>query len=166
MWRQLKTFPELLAVLEESMSSVRASPGPFALAASAPPLSRSDGDSFASAGAAGGITGAAVVTDDIAIAGVRPRSPIFAWLAVVVALGFGVTIGFVVWSKQKPPETIVKYVEVPAKEAASPAAAAADQTHTEATSAAASAAAKVRSGVARAPGAKATEADKQTGGLT
>jgi predicted Zn finger-like uncharacterized protein len=120
-WRPLKTFPELVAVLEESMSSVRASAAPLVRpAAGVPPPGKSaDPDSFA--GASSGITGTAVVTDDLATAGLgRARSPIFAWLAVLVALGFGVTIGFVVWSKQKPPETIVKYVEVPAKGQAAP----------------------------------------------
>src|SRR5262249_2864739 len=68
-WRPLKTFPELLAVLEESVSSVRAAPVPLLAPASTEevPLAKSDGDSFAAAGAAGGITGPAVVTDDIAV---------------------------------------------------------------------------------------------------
>ena len=112
-WRPLKTFPELVAVLEESMSSVRASAAPLS-ASNAPPLGRRD-DAFSSPGASSGTTGAGVVTDDSAAGLPRARPPVFAWLAVIVALGFGLTIGFVLWSKQKPPETIVKYVEVPAK---------------------------------------------------
>jgi hypothetical protein len=117
-WRPLNTFPELVAVLEESVSSVGASSVPLVrpAAGAPPPNLSSDADGFAVAGASGGITGAGYVTDDLAAAGVpRARSPVLAWLAVFVALACGVTIGFVLWSKQKPPETIVKYVEVPAK---------------------------------------------------
>jgi predicted Zn finger-like uncharacterized protein len=127
-WRPLKTFPELVAVLEESMSSVRASAAPLVRpAAGAPPPGRSDADSLVAGPSSGGNTGAGVVTDDVSAAGVpQTRMPVFAWLAILVALGFGVTIGFVLWSKQKPPEQIVKYVEVPAKPTATAITAAAD----------------------------------------
>jgi len=110
-WRPLKTFPELVAVLEESMSSVSASVAPLRPPAAGAPPRRGDSDSFASATAAGGITGPAVVTDDFAAAGLaRPRTSVFAWLVIVVAAAFGLTIGFVMFSKQKPPETVIKYV--------------------------------------------------------
>jgi len=168
-WRPLKTFPELVAVLEESMSSVRASAAPLVRpAAGAPVPSRSDADSFAAAGASGGITGAAVVTDDLAAAGLaRGRTPMVAWLAVVVALGFGVTIGFVWFGKQKPPETVIKYVEVPAKGEASPVAAAARGTQPGdvAGPAASAAATKARTGTHVASKASDTSADKG-GGLS
>lgn len=168
-WRPLKTFPELVAVLEESMSSVRASSAPLVRpAAGSPPFAKA-GEPDSLAGASSGITGAAVVTDDYAAAGLSPgRSPIVAWLAIVVALGCGLTIGFVVWSKQKPPETIVKYVQVPAPTQATPAAAAAaEQQATTAEPAATGAAPKAHggsksSGVARTPD---TGADKG-GGLS
>ncbi|MCA9640534.1 MAG: AgmX/PglI C-terminal domain-containing protein, partial [Myxococcales bacterium] len=39
-------------------------------------------------------------------------NPAWQWLAVVAALGLGVTIGVVVWGGKKP-QAIVKYVEVP-----------------------------------------------------
>jgi predicted Zn finger-like uncharacterized protein len=118
-WRPLRTFPELVAVLEESMSSVRASTAPFV-----PPSSRAEGSG--SGFSPGGITSTAVVTDDLAIAGLSRRgTPAIAWVAVIVALGFGVAIGFFFFSKQKPPETIVKYVEVAAKGNDQPIAAAA-----------------------------------------
>ena len=128
-WRPLKTFPELVAVLEESMSSVRASAAPLTV----PPLGRGE-EAFFSSGASAGTTGAGVVTDDSAAGLPRARSPVFAWLAIFVALGFGLTIGFVLWSKQKPPETIVKYVEVPAKPTATAITAAQDQQASEAAS--------------------------------
>jgi hypothetical protein len=164
-WRPLKTFPELVAVLEESMSSVRASPAPLVrpAAGSPPPGRPAELDSFAP-GASGGITGAGVVTDDVSAAGVpRARSPVFAWLAIFVALGFGVTIGFVLWSKQKPPETIVKYVEVPAKPTAtSITAAAQDPQAAEATGPTpASTAAKSHKSTA----VKATDGTDKGGGL-
>jgi predicted Zn finger-like uncharacterized protein len=119
-WRPLRTFPELVAVLEESMSSVRASSAPLV-----PPSSRAEGSG--SGFSPGGITSTAVVTDDLVAAGLvlRRGTPVIAWLAVIVALGFGVVIGFFFFSKQKPPETIVKYVEVAAKSGDQPIAAAA-----------------------------------------
>ena len=158
-WRPLKSFPELLAVLEESVSSVRASVAPLMVPAKGQPVARDKGDanSFEPAGI-GVTTGPGVVTDDV----VTPRAPVFVWLAMLVALGFGVTIGFVVWSRQKPPETIVKYVEVPAKEAATPAAVAAvvDPAQNEAAGVGSAGAAK-----GRAPGSKGSKAsadgDKQ-----
>ncbi|HEX5100188.1 MAG TPA: GYF domain-containing protein, partial [Polyangiaceae bacterium] len=164
-WRPLKTFPELLAVLEESVSSVRAAAAPL-LAPGADGLpAKSDADSFAAAGAAGGITGPAVVTDDFGIPGARPRSPVFAWLAVLVALAFGITIGFVMWSKQKPPETIVKYVEVPAKSPDAPAAAAVDPQAADVASPGASAAAtKARPGGVSGSGKSTKASDAQPAG--
>jgi hypothetical protein len=164
-WRPLRTFPELVAVLEESMSSVRASGAPLPAAGSPAPRS-GDADSFAAATSAGGITGPAVVTDDLAAAGIgRARAPIFAWLAVVVALAFGVSIGFVVWSKQKPPETIVKYVEVPAKGQGAAAAATQDSQATDLAAAVASAAvAKARAGGTKGSGSKGAEVTADKGG--
>jgi hypothetical protein len=65
-------------------------------------------------------TGPAVVADrlDLELAGIprRGTSPA-AWIAVVVALLFGLTIGFVVFSNKSPAEPVIKYVEVPAKSA-------------------------------------------------
>ncbi|MGE3674200.1 MAG: GYF domain-containing protein [Polyangiaceae bacterium] len=42
----------------------------------------------------------------------KHHNPAWQWLAVVAALGLGVTIGVVVWGGKKP-QAIVKYVEVP-----------------------------------------------------
>jgi hypothetical protein len=117
-WRPLRTFPELVAVLEESMSSIGASVVPLP-AAGRPP-------SDALSPSSGVVTGTAVVTDDLHVAGLaRTRMPILGWVAIVVALGFGLVIGFVVFNKQKPPETVYKYVEVAAKGSDQPAAGAA-----------------------------------------
>jgi hypothetical protein len=166
-WRPLRSFPELLAVLEESVSSVRAAPAPLSVPGKGAAASnKNDNDSFAAA-SVGVITGPAVVTDDLALASAaRARSSVFVWLAMLVALGFGVTIGFVVWSKQKPPETIVKYVEVPAKGAETPAAAAViDPQGTGDTAAAASGSGpKIRAPGSKTNASKAADADKQAAG--
>jgi hypothetical protein len=142
-WRPLRTFPELVAVLEESMSSVRASIAPLA-----PPASRAEGSG--SGFSPGGITSTAVVTDDFAAAGLARRgTPVFAWVAVVVALGFGLVLGFFFFSKQKPPETVVKYVEVAAKGADQTVAAAAqgaDQTSADQAASAKAKAARTSAG--------------------
>lgn len=165
-WRPLKTFPELVAVLEESMSSARASSAPLIRPAAGAPAPGKSGEPDSLAGASSGITGTAVVTDDYATAGLNQgRSPIFAWLAIFVALGCGLTIGFVVWSKQKPPETIVKYVEVPAKGDATPAAAALqDPQAATAGPAASGAAPKSRTGSKASGVAKTPDATADRGG--
>jgi predicted Zn finger-like uncharacterized protein len=139
-WRPLRTFPELVAVLEESMSSLQASAAPLV-----PPASRAEasGSGFSP----GGTSSTAGVTDDVVVAGLARRgTPIVAWIAVFVALGFGVVLGFFFFSKQKPPETIVKYVEVAAKGTDQPAA----LTETEPGNAESAASAK--SGKTRPPG--------------
>jgi hypothetical protein len=103
-WRALKSFPELVAVVEEGLSSTRAAavipsggqPGgpltdPFA-ATSAP---------TAAAPSPGAVTGPAVVTDDLDLAGLRRRSSTSpaAWIAMVVAVLFGITLGFVLFGR-------------------------------------------------------------------
>lgn len=116
-WRPLRTFPELVAIVEEGVSSARASLGPLPAPAAQAGKKIEVADPFAAPAS----TGVGVVTDDLAAAGFkRSRTPAAAWIAMVVALACGVTIGFVFFSSQKPPETIVKYVEVPAKAAEAP----------------------------------------------
>lgn len=149
-WRPLKTFPELVAIVDESVSSARASLTPFtpavgtalgtspsgdpiivpgAAAATAPTTAASAAAGEAFGGS--GVTGTAVVTDDLEAAGVPKRtgtSPA-AWIAVAIALLFGLTIGFVLFSKAGASKTIevVKYVDRPVS-APSGAAAAPDVT--------------------------------------
>ena len=143
-WMSLKTFPELVAIVDEGVSSARASltplgpkvgvqppaqltpmQDPFAAPAAAPGVGEL-GDPFAAAGApaASVATGPAVVTEkdglgDVDLEALVPRRrgmSLAPWIAVVVALMFGLTIGFVVFSRtQKPVAPIVKYVQVPAK---------------------------------------------------
>ncbi len=97
---------------------------PFA-APAAPPAGGALADPFAATlpPEARSATGPAVVTekstvDDLDLDALVPRrraSSYAPWIAVVVALMFGLTIGFVVFSRQKPAQPIVKYVQVPAK---------------------------------------------------
>jgi hypothetical protein len=128
-WRPLKTYPELVAIVEEGVSSARASLTPFTPAASeASNGAARAADPFAMAPSPSAVTGSAVVTDDLSglVPQRRGTSPLV-WVAMVIAIGLGLTIGFVVFGGQKPPETkiVEKIVEVPAKgiEKTSPAAA-------------------------------------------
>jgi len=129
-WRPLKTFPELVAIVDESVSSARASLTPFTpsvaiaepvaavgavvdpFAAPAPGTSPRTPDPFA-IGAVAGVTGTAVVTDDLEAAGLRKRggSSPAAWIAVAIALLFGLTIGFVLFKQQSKTIEVVKYVD-------------------------------------------------------
>lgn len=122
-WRPLKSFPELAAVIEESLSASVVPPGTESRAGGLvlDPLS----DPFAARpapsqpGLGVGPAGDALVRDDISVEGFAPsrRTSRAAWLAVVAALFFGLTVGFVIFS-QKPQE-VVRYVPVPAKGQAS-----------------------------------------------
>jgi predicted Zn finger-like uncharacterized protein len=153
-WRPLKTYPELVAIVEEGVSSARASLTPFTPAASEALEARAV-DTFATAPSPSAVTGSAVVTDELA--GLLPRrrgtSPMV-WVAMVIAIGLGLTIGFVVFGGQKAPETkiVEKIVEVPAKgnEPASPTAA---NNAIEETSVAADPNAAKRSGASGKPAA-------------
>jgi membrane protein involved in colicin uptake len=62
------------------------------------------------------VAGAGALDDVLAAVPRRGRSPKAAWLAVVVALVFGLTVGFVMFGGKGTVETVVKYVEVPAKD--------------------------------------------------
>jgi hypothetical protein len=124
-WRPLKTYPELLAIVEEGVSSARASLTPFTPPASeardvmtAKPSEVAAVDAFAAAPSPSAVTGSAVVTDDISglIPPRRGTSPMV-WVAMVIAIALGLTMGFVLFGGQKPTETkiVEKIVEVPAK---------------------------------------------------
>ncbi len=133
-WQPLRTFPELVAIVEESLSSARASltpqlpptVGDGVISVNMPdsiPMTIASASATASGNGASAIapvTGPAVVTETPEaledMLGIRPRgtSPA-AWIAVAVALLLGLTAGFVLFSSKKAPEPIVKYVEVPAK---------------------------------------------------
>jgi hypothetical protein len=155
-WRPLKTFPELLAVLEESLSSVRAS----ALPLPGPPK-----NDFVDRGTPlpSGGTSVGVVTDDLAAAGLaRARTPIAAWLAVAVALACGVGIGAFFWANQKPPKEIIKYVDRPVPGAEQPAAVGA-QAPPEGTPALAESATTKKTATPRTKPVAATDEDKGGG---
>jgi hypothetical protein len=120
-WRPLKTYPELVAIVEEGVSSARASLTPFTPAASeaAEVAGKAVGaaDPFATAPSPSAVTGSAVVTDDLSafVPARRGTSPMI-WVAMVIAIGLGLTMGFVLFGGQKAETKIVeKIVEVPAK---------------------------------------------------
>ncbi len=125
-WRPLRTYPELVAIVEEGLSSARASLTPFTPPAAearevqAKLAAAAAVDPFAIAPSPSAVTGSAVVTEDLS--GMLPprqgTSPLV-WVAMVIAIGLGVTLGFVLFGG-KPTERIVevektKIVEVPAK---------------------------------------------------
>lgn len=158
-WMPLRTFPELVAIVEEGVSSARASltplsppwtssqPPPAPIPSQpevydpfrqpAPAPGPSDlGDPFAApAAAAAPAAGLATtlstpyaapqappVDIDESVIPKRSGTPMLAWIAVAVALIFGLGVGFVVFDKG-PGETVIKYVEVE-KPGANPSAAA------------------------------------------
>ena len=139
-WRPLRTFPELLAIVDESLSSARASLTPFtpSVATGFGPtpivsdpfaLPAATGAAAANSAPAGGqvyagasgLTGAAVVTDELEAAGVPKRSgtSAAAWIAIVMAVLFGLTIGFVLFKSQSKTIEVVKYVDRPVPGASS-----------------------------------------------
>ncbi|HEY0467852.1 MAG TPA: GYF domain-containing protein, partial [Polyangiaceae bacterium] len=124
-WRPLGTFPELSAIVDESVSSARAALTPFTPAVSAavgavssatdavvvPAVARTEVEPYTGSG--NGVTAAAVVTDELVAAGVPKRSGTSpaAWIAVAIALMFGLTIGFVLFNKGNKTVEVVKYVD-------------------------------------------------------
>jgi predicted Zn finger-like uncharacterized protein len=143
-WRPLGTFPELVAIVDESVSSARMSLTPFtpSVATAFGPMpvvadpflapgTTVTGVPGAAAGeayAGTGVTSTAVVTDDVAEFAARKSggtSPA-AWIAIVMAVLFGLTIGFVLFKTQSKTIEVVKYVDRPVPGAASGAVAAPD----------------------------------------
>jgi hypothetical protein len=195
-WQALRTFPELVAIVEESLSSARASfnpaspsspygsglgltpaivgpvvaQDPFAPTPGAPSATLAGGLPFTSStGAVAPVTGPIVATDgalDLDAAAMRRAtgSSPAAWIAVAVALLFGLTIGFVLFSRQAPRQTVVQYVEVPAKNPAQNHAASQPETIEEATVSGSSKIAK--GGPAAAKSAEKTEQKTGLSGLS
>ncbi len=120
-WRPLKTYPELVAIVEEGLSSARASLTPFMPSASdardataKPPVA----SAYSPPPSPAAVTGSVLVTDDIsALVPARHGTSPMVWVAMVIAIGLGLTIGFVLFGGQKTTETkiVEKIVEVPAK---------------------------------------------------
>lgn len=133
-WRPLKTYPELLAIVEEGVSSARASLTPFIPSVSdiknqtATPGIVAGADSAAlQPPSPSAVTGSAVVTDDLSALIPRRRgtSPMV-WVAMVIAIGLGLTLGFVLFGGKQPETRIVEKIvekEVPAKDTQAPVAA-------------------------------------------
>jgi GYF domain 2 len=118
-WRPLKTYPELLAIVEEGVSSARASLTPFTpsaaeareMTAKAPAVTATEAALGSASPSA--VTGSAVVTDDIgAVLPHRRGTSPMVWIAMVIAIALGLTLGFVLFGG-KPAETkiVEKIVE-------------------------------------------------------
>ncbi len=174
-WQPLRTFPELLAVVEDAQASASSESLAATIGAGGAPavgVGQASGDG----GVATTVAAGAGAVDDV-VAGVpRRASPKAAWLAVAVALVFGLTVGFVMFGGKRTVETVVKYVEVPAdgKQGGSKEAPAGDSEHSsetetegeEKTVAAKGARRATRGGaVAPAAAAEAKEAKASGGGL-
>jgi hypothetical protein len=134
-WKPVRSFPELLAVIEEAISSVQASRGPVAHAVASidfgPPISLSavqdrqpsaasalqavaqSPAQQASAPLFVPVAAPALTPDEIAAATGRGvhRGPKGAWIAIGGALALGLSIGFV-FNRQAPATTEIKYVPV------------------------------------------------------
>lgn len=119
-WKALSTFPELLAIVEESRSSAHAIVSPFK-----PPMEHA-------AESAAQVTVPATRVAEVAphshpevevesqaeleaLAGLRKRSGLSGpqLFAMIVAVAFGLTVGFVIFSGSVETREVVKYVEVP-----------------------------------------------------
>jgi hypothetical protein len=121
-WRPLKTYPELVAIVEEGVSSARASLTPFTPAASEAAAiagkALSAADPFAVAPSPSAVTGSAVVTDDLsALVPARRGTSPMVWVAMVIAIALGLTLGFVLFGGKQETKIVEreKIVEVPAK---------------------------------------------------
>jgi hypothetical protein len=140
-WAPLRTFPELVAIVEESQSSARASlapvppgsdvaarlPGGSLSGAPGPIAIRHAGDApdpFAATQFAqmpfptpAAATSSVDVPEEVAGVPKRGSSNFAMWFAVVVAIAFGLTIGLV-FAPEGAPRTEVKIVQVPASNTA------------------------------------------------
>lgn len=125
-WKPLGTFPELVAIVEEGTSSVGASREPFdpqedatVLAATVPrSLLEQAG---AAPGAAPAPAPAPVPVEDMdeleRLAGLQRKGGLSLpqIFAMIVAILFGLTVGFVVFSGTEKTKEVVKYVKVPSE---------------------------------------------------
>jgi hypothetical protein len=148
-WKSLRSFPELLAVVEEAISSIQASQGPVAAADYGPPIAFSPTlanqpsavtavsemvarSSQVAVGQFAPVTSPSLTPEELAsVMGSKVRrSPKGAWIAVAGALALGLAIGFVFF-RQAPVAPEIKYVEVahsgPSSAATSPNPSAASQ---------------------------------------
>jgi TonB family protein len=121
-WQPLKHFPELAAIVEESVASARAAAVAWRPSQAQPPPAQpvrieaigEVSDPFALPARPAAVV--ALPTDaELEAAGIsRPRgAPAAAWFALVVALAFGIVSGWFLFGGQKK-ETVVKYVSVAA----------------------------------------------------
>jgi hypothetical protein len=182
-WKPLGTFPELVAIVEESTSSARASYEPFeqeARTGLAGAMPRWLLEAATAAGSVRVATAETAVTipasvpasgaqdmDELEqLAGLQRKSGLsFAQVfAMAVAILFGLTVGFVVFSGTEKTREVVKYVQVPTEAEKKP-----DEPTTNAAEAEKAgetpevAAPTKGTGVAKSTKTASTGGDKQTG---
>jgi hypothetical protein len=113
-WKPLTAFPELVAVVEDGIGSLRSMrPPPARERTVVAPAAEAAPAPLQPAAPSVAVVSGVAEPDSLELAGVsKPKIPVAAWFAVAMALVLGVTIGLVVM-KPEPPKEIVKYVEVP-----------------------------------------------------
>jgi hypothetical protein len=118
-WKALGAFPELVAIVEEGSSSARASLAPMTpppnLTAMSATVPRAVVD--LAPGASISIVPGEDLDELEQMAGLRRKSSfsLAQVFAMVVAIMFGLTVGFVVFSGTEKTKEVVKYVEVPSQ---------------------------------------------------
>lgn len=182
-WKPLGTFPELVAIVEESMSSARASYEPFehedkTVLATAIPRALIDAASAAGAVRVATVENAVTIPARPSVAGAEDMAELeqlaglqrkgglsFAQVfAMGVAILFGLTVGFVVFSGTEKTREVVKYVEVPTEAEKKPEEPATKAAETEKADEEPEAAAPTKgTGVAKPTKPATTGDDKQTG---
>jgi len=111
-WQPLKTFPELLAIVEEARSHA---PGPSEGFEEEEPATAAPANVAAIVAAvqtaAKPVETAALDVEPVAGLPMRSRTSPAAWVAMFAALFFGLAVGFALFSTSEPPREVVKYVE-------------------------------------------------------
>jgi predicted Zn finger-like uncharacterized protein len=111
-WQPLRKFPELVAIVEESVAEKAA--GRRAASSSAPPVAVTQAGRPVQEATSASLAEQEALEEAAGLR--RRRSPSrAAWIAVAIGPLFGLTLGFVWFGGRKSAETVVKYVEVPAK---------------------------------------------------
>jgi hypothetical protein len=114
-WKPLTAFPELVAVVEDGIGSLRSIRPPAVQESAALPVPAAVPAAIAAKPEPGSLalSGFGAEAEAFELPGIaKPKIPVAAWFAVAMALVLGVTIGLVLM-KPEPPKEIVKYVEVP-----------------------------------------------------
>ncbi len=120
-WKPLGTYPELVAIVEEGSSSGRASFEPFAAPEDATVVSQTVPRTELQPVQSPQVEQSPAVVDNMAeleeLAGLKRKGgpSVPQVFAMAVAILFGLTVGFVIFSGSSETKEVVKYVKVPAE---------------------------------------------------